>query len=247
MQTVDTKIMQLKPGDRILDLGCGEGRHVHNFHYYHNVYALGVDLSLKDLLSARRRIRSMPAPDKGSGRPRVGLVVADALYLPFVDDSFDQVVCSEVLEHIPDYRSALREIARVLRPGGVFAASVPRFFPEWLCWQLSVEYRNEPGGHVRIFRSGALKNAVEAEGFICFERHWAHGLHSPYWWLRCLLYKSADKNSIVKAYHRFLVWDMMKRPLLTRILETIAAPVMGKSVVMYFTRTNYDHATPANS
>ena len=61
-------------------------------------------------------------------------------------------------------------------------------------------------------------------------------LPQSYWWLKCLFWNRAEDHPLVKAYHRFLVWDLMKRPLLTRALEAILNPVMGKSVAMYFTQ-----------
>ena len=123
-------------------------------------------------------------------------------------------------------------------PGGTLAVSVPRYWPEWICWALSEEYHNEPGGHVRIFRTGQLKKDVSENGLSFFHRHWAHGLHSPYWWLRCAVGVKNTKSKLVAAYHRFLVWDLVKQPWLTRTLEALAAPLMGKSVVLYFTKEN---------
>jgi hypothetical protein len=138
MQTVDRAWLPLKPGQRVLDLGCGEGRHVIAASAVDGADAIGVDLSLADLATARQRYREFlamsgaaPAPDgqraagEGSAtapaRDRGGLfalLAGDALCLPFADGTFDAVICSEVLEHLPDYRGALREILRVLRPGG---------------------------------------------------------------------------------------------------------------------------------
>jgi Ni,Fe-hydrogenase I cytochrome b subunit len=63
--------------------------------------------------------------------------------------------------------------------------------------------------------------------------HYAHGLHSPYWWLKCLVGTTNDQNWFVQTYHRLLVWDIMKRPRATRVLESMLAPVMGKSIVVY--------------
>jgi hypothetical protein len=124
----------------------------------------------------------------------------------------------------------------VLKPGGQFAVSVPRYGPEWVCWQLSDAYHEVPGGHVRIFRRGELKASVEASDMYCYGSHWAHGLHSPYWWLRCLFWSRGEDVWPVRLYHRLLVWDLMQKPLVTRALEKLMNPLWGKSTVMYFVR-----------
>ncbi len=156
------------------------------------------------------------------------------MQLPFADNSFDKVICAEVLEHIPNYQAMLLEVRRVLKPGGIFAASVPRFFPEWVCWQLSDEYHEVEGGHVRIFTSKKLRNSIESLRMRRFARHWAHSLHVPYWWLRCLFWRKGEQASLVRTYHKFLVWDLMQKPALTQWLDRLLNPLMGKSVVMYF-------------
>ena len=61
-------------------------------------------------------------------------------------------MASEVLEHIPDDVTAMAEIARVLKPGGRVAVTVPRYGPERICWALSDEYHANEGGHIRIYR-----------------------------------------------------------------------------------------------
>lgn len=234
MRTVDFAKLNLQEGDRVLDLGCGEGRHMHAVYFAkEEIQAVGVDLLLEDVQKARKGFLDFPDLDPSSPRS-FGFSVGDALKLPFADGTFDKVICSEVLEHIPDYLGAVKEINRVLKPGGTFGVSVPRFWPERICWALSEDYHNTPGGHVRIFRESQLRGAVQAQGLSFLKRHWAHGLHSPYWWIRCAVGVRDDKNFFVRTYHRFLAWDIVKRPLLTRLLEKIADPLMGKSVVMYF-------------
>lgn len=232
MKTLDDRHFGIQPGDTVLDLGCGEGRHVISAYAEHAITAVGVDLGAQDVRTACERLQPFDEPNNPNKRWL--LAQADGLHLPFPDHSFDRVVCSEVLEHVPDYAGMLREVRRVLKPGGVFCASVPRYWPERLCWLLSDDYHANEGGHIRIFRAGELRAQIESLGFRCYHRHWAHALHSPFWWLKCLFWQSQDTNPLVRAYHRLLVWDLMDRPWLTRWLERCLNPIMGKSVVFYF-------------
>lgn len=232
MQTVDFKHFKLQPGDKVLDLGCGEGRHVYACYAEQDVQVVGVDLSFTDLKTAQQRYQ--PHIDQDNKNRHFGLLNGNALQLPFADHSFDKVICSEVLEHIADYEGVLKEINRVLKPGGLFAASVPRFWPEWICWHFSDEYHENEGGHIRIFLESQLRRKIENEGFRFYRKHWAHALHSPYWWLQCMDWENKDTNPWVKGYHKLLVWDLMEKPWLTRMSEKMLNPIMGKSVVMYF-------------
>lgn len=233
MQTLDRNYFPMQAGQRVLDLGCGEGRHVIAACALDGVDAVGVDLSLNDLTTARERMREFRG-ETADDSALFLLLAGDALRLPFADASFDAVICSEVLEHIPDYRSAVMEIARVLKPGGRFCASVPRAWCERICWSLSRDYHQVMGGHLRIFDAQDLRLDIEKQGFDLYFEHGAHALHSIYWWLQCLFWKSRETNWLVRQYHRLLVWDMMSQPAFTRVLERALNPVLGKSVVMYF-------------
>ncbi len=235
MHTIDFERLNLRDGMAVLDLGCGQGRHIHGLYYAADMTCLGMDLSFEDVLHTRKGFDAFPdfSDDRGQS---YGLACTDALHLPLSDASLDRVICSEVLEHLPDYHTALAQIARVTKPGGIFAMSVPRAWPERLCWHLSEEYHNTPGGHVRIFNAASLRTDIERTGFRFIARHYAHGLHAPYWWLKCLLWQRRDDHPLILAYKRFLEWDIIARPWLTRALETVASPMMGKSVVMYFER-----------
>jgi len=234
LTTIDFSRFRLRPGDHVLDLGCGEGRHAITAYLEDKVTVVGLDLSMTDLGTARSRFHEFENPEDATRS--LNFTCASGLALPFADATFDKVICAEVLEHIPDYQAVLLEIKRVLKPGGQFAASVPRFGPEWICWQLSDEYHEVPGGHVRIFRKRTLRRQIEAVDMICFDEHWAHGLHSPYWWLRCLFWEKGEDIWPVRTYHRLLVWDLMQKPWITRLLEKLMNPLWGKSNVMYFVR-----------
>ena len=237
LQTIDFNRLRLTDGERILDLGCGEGRHAISAYMFNNLDAVGVDLSERDLQTTRMRFEEFVEP--GNENKSLVISVANAESLPFEDAAFDKVICSEVLEHIHAYTQVIDEINRVLKVGGVAAISVPRFFPEWVCWRLSDAYHEVEGGHIRIFRSDELRDDVEAKGFICFDKHHAHSLHVPYWWLKCMFWRDEGEPNarIVDLYHEFLTWDLMKQPFVTRLLDKLLNPIMGKSVVMYFVKT----------
>lgn len=231
MLTIDFSKLNLKPGDRVLDLGCGEGRHsIGALFDEADIDMVAVDLNLNDLQTAKSRHTEF---NDESAR-RCLYTQADGCKLPFLDDSFDHIICSEVLEHVPEYSNMLKEIVRIIKPGGKLSISVPRYWPEKICWALSEAYHQVEGGHIRIFKSAELKSQVSNEGFTYIRKHWAHALHVPYWWLRCAFWEKGDSFFLTKLYHRLLVWDLMKRPLLTRTLEALFNPLMGKSVVMYF-------------
>jgi SAM-dependent methyltransferase len=153
--------------------------------------------------------------------------------MPFGDGCFDRVIAAEVLEHIPADQAALDELARVLRPGGIAAVTVPAWLPERICWRLSEAYHNVPGGHVRIFTRPELEAKLARSGLAVGGHHHAHALHSPYWWLKCAVGVSDDDHPLARAYHSVLVWDIMKKPAATRLAEHVLNPLIGKSLVIY--------------
>ena len=236
MLTVDYDRLGVRPGDRVLDLGCGAGRHAFEaFRRGAAVVACDADAAeLKDVVSL---FAAMEAEgEAGDGvHPRSWAAGAngDALALPFPDGAFDRVIAAEVLEHIPDDIRAIAELTRVLRAGGTMAVTVPRWFPELINWALSDTYHGKPGGHVRIYRGGVLVDRLERAGLRFTGRDHAHALHSPYWWLKCAVGVDRDDHPLVRAYHRFLVWDITHAPLPTRLADRLLNPVMGKSLVLY--------------
>jgi ubiquinone/menaquinone biosynthesis C-methylase UbiE len=238
MLTMRFEHLGLRPGMRVLDVGCGGGRHIRQTRLMPGVIAIGLDLGKSEVTDTAKLLRDLDQTpvQYGGTVPGAGpwASLRGSVYeLPFRDESFDCVIISEVLEHLGEDERALSEISRVLKPGGILAASVPRRGPETLCWALSKSYRTWPGGHIRIYRQAELRAKLERQGYRIYKRHFAHALHSPYWWLKCSVGLDREDYSWVKLYHRFLVWDMMRRPALTRALETALQPFIGKSVVFY--------------
>jgi ubiquinone/menaquinone biosynthesis C-methylase UbiE len=230
--TVEFERFELAPGSRILDIGCGSGRHTAAAGRLERAQVVGVDLALGDLAAAAERLR-LHERLGDHGRGGWLLCAADGLRLPFGAERFDLVICSEVLEHVADPGRAAAEIARVLKPGGQLAVSVPRFWPERVCWRLSRDYAPTPGGHIRIYRRRELIALLSSAGLTPRAAHHAHGLHTPYWWLKCLVGPERKDVAGVNLYHRFLTWEMMKKPPLVRFVERLLNPVIGKSLVVY--------------
>lgn len=228
--TVRYEKLGARKGERLLDLGCGAGRHTFAA-LERGIDVVAADLddaALKDVLSFGRAML-----DGKPSAPSLSCVNSDALQLPFADASFDRVIASEVFEHIPADERAMREVARVLRPGGTAAITVPRFWPEAVCWALSSEYHANEGGHIRIYRRSQLVERLANSSLDLYASHHAHSLHAPYWWLKCAVGVRRDDARLPSTYHRFLVWDMKRRHQVVRAVESSLNSVLGKSLVLY--------------
>ncbi len=225
--TVDLERLRVRPGEKVLDAGCGEGRHCFGA-LERGAHVVGLDLDRAALAvnvdSLRRR-----AAECG----RLGaLVHGNAFQLPFADAAFDKVICSEVMEHVHDYRAAARELARVTKPGGCLAITIPTATSENLYLHVGDDYFESPGGHIRIFRPRQLALGLAEAGLATIGVGFAHALHTPYWVLRSIAgLPHADDNALVQIYRRFLLHATQSR-FLTR-LEGVLNYCFPKSLILY--------------
>lgn len=243
MLTVDYDKLGLRAGDLVLDLGCGFGRHAYEA-LRRGGRVVACDMSPTELVEVRKTFQVMHEHGELAPSTMATATCGDATRLPFPDGTFDRIIASEVMEHIPDDLAALDELTRVLRPGGVLAVTIPSWLPEVICWKLSDEYYapKSVGGHVRIYTENEMRQKMRGAGLEPGASHQEHGLHTPYWWLKCAVGPRNDDHPLAKAYHRLLVWDIEKHPPVTRFADRVLSPLMGKSLVVYATKPRVANA-----
>lgn len=161
--------LDLKDGDRVLDIGCGNG------YYLYLLSNLGVKLDLTGVDNDRNALKSA---DKLLNKKNVKTVIGDATKLPFRNFRFDKVLISEVIEHIGDEKKALSEISRVLKPKGLLILTTCNndypFFWDPINWILQHFFNTHIkkgfwagiwNQHIRLYKIGRLKKIITDGGF----------------------------------------------------------------------------------
>jgi SAM-dependent methyltransferase len=133
----------LPPQARILDAGCGSGRNM--VELARNGVVTGIELSETSVALARER-------DAGE------VILGSVLDMPFADASFDLAVSLDVIEHLEDDLSALRELRRTVAPGGSLLVTVPAY--QWL-WS----GHDEINHHHRRYTRRSLQQVAERAGW----------------------------------------------------------------------------------
>jgi SAM-dependent methyltransferase len=243
MLTVDFQKLLLRPGDLVLDAGCGEGRHTFEC-FRHDCTVLGMDLDHRSLLKARYVLEQMRGRRDAVGR--FSLLRGNALRFPFPDETFDKVICAEVIEHVQDEHLAMTELARILKTGGQMAVTVPTLITEHLYDKLSREYFRTPGGHIRKVKPAALASSMEENGLRIYAVGFAHAFHTPYWMLRCIFGLHDEKAVAPRLYRQFLHLALFSKPL--RLGEKICNSFFPKSIILYAQRgKGHDPQRPEKS
>ena len=137
------------PAARMLDIGCGTGFNMEQMRARCGGQVVGLDLSTDALTFCRSR--NLP-----------GLVGGDSTCSPFRSASFDVIMALDLIEHLDDDQVALREFARLLRPGGALIIFAPAFN---FLWGL----QDEVSHHRRRYSMGELRGKLERAG-LCIGR-----------------------------------------------------------------------------
>jgi len=231
MLTIDYDLLEIKDGERVLDVGCGEGRHSWEACKRNNCLVYALDLEQDNLKKAHYALYLME--QKGEVKGKWLLTRGNITSLPFRDASFDKIICSEVLEHIADDHLAIAELVRVLKDNGTLAVSVPSYLPETICWKLSGDYHGKPGGHIRIYRAVEIVTKLKQHNLNLYAVRHKHALHSFYWISRSLFGVRNEKALIPALYHKFLVWDIYKNTKPVRLIDDFLNKFFSKSLVLY--------------
>jgi ubiquinone/menaquinone biosynthesis C-methylase UbiE len=223
--------MPINGGELVLDLGCGTGRHSWYVCKLDHCSVYAVDYDLESLQKAKYMLGLMDTENETRGKWTV--IQGNALELPFQDKIFDKIVCSEVLEHVPDDEQATLELRRVLKDDGELAISVPTYLPESIYWKLSEAYHTNPGGHIRIYKERQLIDMLTRNNLTVYAVRHKHAFHSIYWLLRCIFGVRNEGALIPRIYHKFLAWQIDSESGFLNRLEGIFDRLFPKSVVVY--------------
>ncbi len=229
MLTVDFDRLAVKKGDIVLDAGCGFGRHSLEFvSRGATVYSMDMDMA-----SLRKTRFSLTEMKKYLKNREIRYLVhsGDALSLPFKDNSFDRIICSEVMEHVRDDERACNELSRVLKKNGRIAITVPTVFSEHIYDLLTYEYYTSPGGHIRKYFPGELAAMMRRNGLEVYAIGFKHAFHTVWWMIRSVVGLHLSEHPVTKAYHKFLHLGLYSN--LIRKAESFFNYFFPKSIVIY--------------
>ena len=229
MLTVDFDRLGVRDGDIALDAGCGFGRHSLEF-VSRGAQVYSMDMDMDSLRKTRFSLTEMKKHIKNRDI-RYLVHSGDALNLPFKDESFDRIICSEVMEHVRDDDLACRELTRVLKKNGRIAITVPTVFSEHIYDLLTYEYYTSPGGHIRRYYPKELAAIMRNNGLEIYGVGFKHAYHTIWWMIRSVVGLHLSEHPVTKAYHRFLHLGLYSN--LMRKIESFLDYFFPKSVVIY--------------
>lgn len=230
MLTVDFDRLGVREDDLVLDSGCGFGRHSMEF-FSRGAHVISMDLDIESLLKTRYLLKQMKLNGQCKKSSSSMVHTGDALNLPFRDNTFDRIICSEVMEHVDDDNRACAELARVLKKNGTIAITVPTIISELVYDALTYEYFTSPGGHVRKYVPSKLADLMRQNGIEIYAVGFKHSFHTIWWMIRSVVGLHNNDHPLTKGYHKFLTL-MLYSPFMRR-MENFFNWFFPKSIVLY--------------
>lgn len=152
----------------LLDIGCGTGA---------NLPMLAQAIGIKGRVTALdySALALEFAQAQLGDSPSIHLLRSDATHLPFAEEQFDIVTMLDVLEHVEEDGTAVREIYRILKPGGSFILTVPAYQNLWSA-------HDEALHHFRRYEYAGLRSLLHGAGFQVWRQSFAMSLMPPIAW-----------------------------------------------------------------
>lgn len=207
---------QIRPGGRFLDIGCGRGITLHALaDAGFQVHGFEVCADAVEGVDSRIQIRVAPS-------------LAEAA---FPEQFFDEAILWHVLEHIPHPRATLREVHRILKPGGVLIVAVPNFSSWQARWTGPAWFHLDPPRHLFHFPLSGLKQLLESVGFHCSTEHHFSLRQNPFGWIQSVLNLChwLPRNGLYVILHRahgsmrpFTMWTRIQLWMLCWLLTPFA-------------------------
>lgn len=231
---LDTAILGIDKDTRILDIGCGRGQIFVPLTKRGN-HVIGLEPNVAYLEELVASLKQHGIAVCGSR-----LISGSAKAMSFPSAYFDAVICREVLEHIPEPEVVLVEIARVLKPGGRLALSVPTSLTEkWL--NFINPYWLSDCGHVNIFSKATLDELLANVGLRLYSVRGEMFFYTFFWTWHGLVHTRHDGTGRPCHHHRltrviYRFWRMLERMRIRRPFETLGNRVLPKSYFFYYRR-----------
>tara|TARA_R110001599_G_scaffold145321_1_gene327613 strand:- start:65337 stop:66125 length:789 start_codon:yes stop_codon:yes gene_type:complete len=148
--------VKIRSTDTVIDVGCGDGENSY-FCARQGAEVLFIDMDAAKLTCAEGKIRASPAHAYQA-------ILSDCNPIPLPDATGDVIICTEVLEHVPDPGQFVRELVRVAKPGALLVVTVPDARSETLVGATAPKMYFEEPNHIRVFAEGALRDHLLAAG-----------------------------------------------------------------------------------
>ena len=232
---VDFLCRDLQPGARVLDVGCGRGVVLtpladRGFEVH------GVEVNEHAAAGADPRAQIRIAPN-----------LADAGY---EEDFFDEVIIWHVLEHVPEPRTTLEEIRRILRPGGRLIVAVPNFASAQARWSGAAWFHLDLPRHLFHFPLPALEQLLRNIGFHVHSAHHFSLSQNPFGWIQSALNRrdTMPRNALYSLLHhgsstpfpaamRLRLWALLALGTPPALIATVLAAAMGSGATVHVVAT----------